>query len=213
MLVHGHVPEEGTRFPSAGRRVRRPSRRGRITAAALDLAARRPAETITIAAIAAAAGMTPPAVYYHYPSKEAVLLDGFQKLGTGYLGAVERAAGRARLTGRMGQIATEVLAWAEETPHACAYFLAGPNLTPAVSALLHENRVEAVTLLHQAMLRAPGRPAAAEAGVLGVALLSLLETAITARCEGDRSVRGLGRANFADEVASIIEVIVGGVTW
>ena len=155
--------------------------------------------------------MTPPAVYYHYPSKEAVLLDGFQKLGTGYLGAVERAAERARLTGRMGQIATEVLAWAEETPHACAYFLAGPDLTPAVSALLHEHRVQAVTLLHEAMLRAPGRPTAAGgAGVLAVALLSLLETAITARCEGDRSVRGLGRDNFADEVASIIEVIVGG---
>ena len=103
-----------------------------------------------------------------------------------------------------------MLGWAADTPHIRAYFIAGPNLTPPIAALLHEHRVQAVTVLHGVMLHAPGGPSAAEAAVLAVALLSLLETAITAACAGDRSVRALGRGMFAQEIAELIEAVIAG---
>jgi AcrR family transcriptional regulator len=196
--------------PAAGRRVRRPSHREKIKATALELAARGGPEALTISAIAAAAGLTPPAVYYHYPSKDAVLLEGLRDLGSAYLDALARATEAARRSARPGQIAVELLGWAADTPHIRAYFIAGPNLTPPIAALLHEHRVQAVTLLHDVTLHAPDGPSAAEAAVLAVALLSLLETAITAACAGDRSVRALGRGMFAQEIAELIEAVIAG---
>ena len=44
--------------------------------------------------------------------------------------------------------------------------------------------------------------------MLAVALLSLLETAITAACADDRSVRALGRGMFAQEIAELIEAVI-----
>ena len=49
-----------------------------------------PAEAITVADIAAAANMTAAAVYYHFPSKERVLLEGLQSFTRDYLAEVRR---------------------------------------------------------------------------------------------------------------------------
>ena len=56
----------------------RPSRRSTVVDAAMGLFALHPPEHVTVADIAAAADMTAAAVYYHFPSKEHVLLEGLQ---------------------------------------------------------------------------------------------------------------------------------------
>ena len=48
---------------------------------------------MTVADIAAAADMTTAAVYYHFPSKEHVLLEGLQLFSAWYLEAMRQYAG------------------------------------------------------------------------------------------------------------------------
>ena len=51
----------------------------------MGLFAMHPPESVTVADIAAAADMTAAAVYYHFPSKEHVLLEGLQDFSRRYL--------------------------------------------------------------------------------------------------------------------------------
>jgi AcrR family transcriptional regulator len=67
------------------RPAHRPSRRSTVIDAAMGLFALHPPEAVTVADIAAAADMTAAAVYYHFPSKEHVLLEGLQIFTTRYL--------------------------------------------------------------------------------------------------------------------------------
>src|SRR4249920_3338395 len=75
---------------SQGRPAHRPSRRASVIDAAIGLFATYPADAITVADIAAAANMTAAAVYYHFPSKERVLLEGLQSFTRDYLAEVRR---------------------------------------------------------------------------------------------------------------------------
>jgi AcrR family transcriptional regulator len=58
------------------RAAHRPSRKHAVVEAAMHLYATRAREDISVADIAAAANMTTTALYYHYPTKEEMLLDG-----------------------------------------------------------------------------------------------------------------------------------------
>ena len=63
--------------------------------AAMGLFALHPPESVTVADIAAASDMTAAAVYYHFPSKEHVLLEGLQLFTVQYLATIrELARGR-----------------------------------------------------------------------------------------------------------------------
>ena len=74
----------------AARPAHRPSRRASVIDAAVGLFAVYPAETVTVADIAAAADMTAAAVYYHFPSKEHIILEGLQTFTRDYLAELRR---------------------------------------------------------------------------------------------------------------------------
>ena len=98
---------------SPRRPAHRPSRRGSVIDAAIGLFATYPAEAITVADIAAAANMTAAAVYYHFPSKERVLLEGLQSFARDYLVEVRRLS-RETVDGTwIRTVVIEVLEWLE----------------------------------------------------------------------------------------------------
>ena len=79
-------------MPAAKRPAHRPSRRGVIVETAFELFASSPVDTVTVADIAAAAEMTSAAIYYHYPSREEILLEGLREFAESYVGEIERLA-------------------------------------------------------------------------------------------------------------------------
>jgi hypothetical protein len=89
------------------------------------------------------------------------------------------------------------------------YFVNSIGLNLLVEALRRETRLELVDMLRDAVRAARGRLGRAEAGVIAVALVSLLETALAAMLNRDAAYRSLGARRFSDEVGAIGDRIAG----
>jgi AcrR family transcriptional regulator len=66
-------PRSTRASPRSTRPANRPSRRHEILTAAIELLAVQPPDQIAVSDIAAQAGMTPAAFYYHFTSKDEIL--------------------------------------------------------------------------------------------------------------------------------------------
>ncbi len=99
----------------------------------MGLFALHPPEHVTVADIAAAADMTAAAVYYHFPSKEHVLLEGLQIFTERYLSAMRelvRADGDSSWPTRF---TTDLLEWLEvERTPATVYFAHSAGVDAAI---------------------------------------------------------------------------------
>jgi AcrR family transcriptional regulator len=163
-------------------------------------------EEVTVQDIATAVGMTPAAVYYHFASKEQILVEGMQRFA-GQL--VEQLRGRVAERGDdVAGLVTDLVTWAarHKVP-ATVYFVNSIGLNLMVEALRRETRQELVELLRDAV-RATRR-SRAEAGVIAVGLVSLLETALASMLNQDATYRGLGGRRFAGEVGALAGRIAG----
>ncbi len=194
---------------SVGRRpAHRPSRRGVIVEAAIELIAEATDDAVTIADIAAAAKMTPAAIYYHYPSRDAILLEGFQGVSQSYRAAIRRGVQHVKDAGPISKISDEILEWAQGSPGARAYVLSSSGLSASVEALLRHDRIYAVEQLRRAVkLRRPDARVT-DSSILAVALLSLIETAVASMLTLDRARKGLSKARFQSEVGSLADRII-----
>jgi AcrR family transcriptional regulator len=192
----------------ARRPAHRPSRRGLIVAAAMEVVADTPVDSVTVADIAAAAKMTPAAIYYHYPSREAILLEGIQEVGQTYRAAVRRSVTEVRSGASIACVPHEVMAWAEETPGARAYFVSAAGMSSAVEAVLRQDRIYVVEQMRRAVKASRPGVKLAEASVLAVALLTVTETALASMLTRDRAHRGLSQARFRSEVEKLAERVV-----
>ena len=119
----------------------------------MGLFALHPPEHVTVADIAAAADMTAAAVYYHFPSKEHVLLEGLQIFTRQYLATIRELAraGDDDEAGRGGS-SPDLLDWLEltRTP-ATVYFAHSAGVDAAIEALRRETRIEQVVVLARAI--------------------------------------------------------------
>ena len=169
-----------------------------------------PPDLVTVAAIADAAGMTSAAVYYHYPSKDAIILSGISAVGQGYLAEVRLAVDAVMQGSSLSVIPLQVTMWAESIPGAYAYFVAAAGLSPAVEAERRRIQIEVVDQLRGAVqqLRRDLKPA--EVAVRAVALLTVTETGVTSVLTMDRATRGLSPSRLRAEVAALAERIVAG---
>ncbi len=195
---------------SPRRPAHRPSRRSAVIDAAIGLFATYPAEAITVADIAAAANMTAAAVYYHFPSKEAVLLEGLQSFTREYLAEVRRLTRETDDPEWVSSLVTESMEWLEEHRlGATVFFARSSGLDMTIEALRRETRIEQVNIFTRAIRSAaPRRLAAADVGVMAVGLVSLLETGAACWLTQDAVFRGLGRARFLAETAALAERII-----
>jgi AcrR family transcriptional regulator len=177
---------------------------------AMGLFATMPVEEVTVQDIATAVEMTPAAVYYHFASKEQILTEGMQLFADQLLIEI-----RAQLPTRDGaagldDLITHVIAWtARRRSQAIVYFVNSIGLNLVVEALRRETRVQMIELLSTAVRTVRGKLSGAEAGVIAVALVSLLETSIASLLNQDAAFRGLGARKFNSQVAAIGERIAG----
>jgi AcrR family transcriptional regulator len=177
---------------------------------AMGLFATMPVDEVTVQDIASAVEMTPAAVYYHFASKEQILTEGMQLFADQLIAEL-----RSHLPSRDGaagldDLITHVLAWtARRRTQALVYFVNSIGLNLMVEALRRETRVQMIELLSTAVRTVRGKLSGAEAGVIAVALVSLLETSIASLLNQDAAFRGLGARKFNAQVATIGERIAG----
>lgn len=178
----------------------------------MRLFARPEGDAVTVAEIAEAAGMTSAAVYYHFASKDDILLEGLRTVGEDLVSRARRLAEQIGSEGTgIGDVLVGVLLWCEERrADATVWFVATPGVSLTVEQLRRELHGELIAVLSRAARAArPGLPAA-EAAVVATGLLSLIETAATSWLAEDATLTVLGRDGFLTEVSRLAERI-GGV--
>jgi AcrR family transcriptional regulator len=176
---------------------------------AMGLFATLPVDEVTVQDIASAVEMTPAAVYYHFASKEQILTEGMQQFADQLLDEL-RAHVPTDDGGGLGEQLTHAISWtARRRPQATVYFVNSIGLNLIVEALRRETRVQMVDVLSDSVKAVRGRVGRAEAGVIAVALVSLLETSIASLLNQDAAFRGLGARKFSSQVAAIGERMAG----
>lgn len=195
-----------------GRPPHRPSRRAAVIDAAMGLFALHPPENVTVADIAAAADMTAAAVYYHFPSKEHVLLEGLQSFTDRYLWTVRELSRTGDGGEWAGQLVTDLLEWLEKhRTAAIVYFTHSAGVDASIEALRRETRIEQVVVLARAIrVRAPASRSDVVPEVAALGLVSLVENAASSWLTQDAVFLGLGWRRFVTETATLAERIAGG---
>jgi AcrR family transcriptional regulator len=149
-------------------------------------------------------------VYYHFPSKERVLLEGLQSFARDYLVEVRRLS-RETVDGTwIRTVVIEVLEWLEvHRLAATVYFARSSGLDMTIEALRRETRIEQVNVFRRAIRASAEKPlAAADVGVMAVGLVAVLETAAACWLTQDAVFRGLGRHRFLSDAADLAERVV-----
>ncbi len=177
----------------------------------MELFASPRSEAVTVAEIADAAGMTSAAVYYHFASKDDILLEGLRLVGDEMVAEARKA--QQDIAARqvsIGQLPVRLLEWMEERRAAATvWYVKSAGVSLAVEQLRRELRGQLMTVLTRAAKAARPKISAAEAAVVATALLSLLETATTSWLTEDESLTGLGRRRFLEETSRLAERIAG----
>lgn len=167
-------------------------------------------ESVTVADIAEEAAMTSAAVYYHYASKDDILLEGLRSFGDALVALVRHGQqGLVGSGGSIGLLPVQVLDWVDERPvPATVWFVTSAGVSLTVESVRRENRIELTRVLARAARGA--RPmGTAEAGVVATGLLALVETAAGSWLTGDATLHALGRARFRAETSALAERITG----
>jgi AcrR family transcriptional regulator len=178
----------------------------------MHLYAVRRIEDVTVADIAEEANMTSAAVYYHYPSKEDLLLEGLrgfaEGLETELTNLIDAAAGSGT---SLGAVVADLLTWLEaHRSAALVWFVTSPGLNESVEALRRETRLDMVdTFAAQIRKRVKGL-SRADATIAGMALVVLLEQSAISALTEDAVLANLGRRAFAAEVVSLGDLIANG---
>lgn len=168
-------------------------------------------DAITVAEIAEAAGMTSAAVYYHFASKDDILLEGLRGVGEALLAEMTRnQRAVAADSCSIGELPVRLLTWFDERrDDATVWFVTSAGVSLAVEQLRREMRNELIAVLTRAAKACRPTASAAEAAVVGVALLALIETSAASWLTEDESLTGLGRKKFLEETALLAERIAG----
>ena len=162
------------------RPAHRPSRKQALVDAAILLFTTRPVDSVTAAEIAREAGMTPAALYYHFHSKDELLVETLRAFGEDFETQV-RAARRRHGSEPDGLRAAvvDLLRWVllAHPARSLLYFVTSSGLNLQVEQLRRQQRGEIVMALRALLLQHHRSMSAPEAGVVAAALVSLFEVA------------------------------------
>jgi AcrR family transcriptional regulator len=187
----------------AKRAAHRPSRREVVVDAAMHLYSVRSIEDVTVADIAAEAQMTSAAVYYHYPSKDEVLLAGLRLFADGLLDEL-RAEIAADPDAALGDIISSLLEWTDQhRAAALVYFTRSPGWSLSIETLRREVRSVMLALFSSELRTRSGIASKAKQGAAAVALTTLLEVAASSWLTEDAVLADLGRRRFSEEVREL----------
>lgn len=160
---------------TARRPAHRPSRRDDVLAAGTVEFVEQGFATVSVTDIAKRAGMTPAAVYYHFPTKEDVLLALVGRTGDAITELCAEGIEAAAVEDAVTALVDRFLAWMEARPaDARLYYQSSQGATPDVEALRRDQRSHQVTALLNGPLKAArGSMSATELRVVAIALLVL----------------------------------------
>jgi AcrR family transcriptional regulator len=177
----------------------------------MGLFALHPPEAVTVADIAAAADMTAAAVYYHFPSKEHVLLEGLQIFCARYLSTMRELSRADEHEDWASRLVGELLEWLEQNrAPATVYFAHSAGVDASIEALRRETRIEQVDLLARAIrVHLAQSRSNVEPEVAAIGLVSLIENAASSWLTQDAVFLGLGRRRFVTETGLLAERLVG----
>ncbi|MBB1029730.1 TetR/AcrR family transcriptional regulator [Dietzia sp. SLG310A2-38A2] len=199
----------GSGSDNGGRRAaHRPSRRDVVVEAAMHLYSMRSIEDVTVADIAAEAQMSSAAVYYHFSSKEEVLLGGLRIFTERMLEYL-----RARIDddpeASLGELIVAVLEWSDAHRAASlVYFVRSPGWSLSIEALRREVRLELLSIFTGELRVRDRITSTATQGAAATALSSLLEVSAASWLTEDAVLANLGRRRFSDEVRELATDIV-----
>ena len=172
----------------------------------MRLHARQDGRPVTVAEIAREAYMSTPAIYYHYPSKDAVLLDGLSQFSADLVVVIRAAGDEAVRTGTVADLVTSVVRWLDGRRHdAVVWYLTAPQVINA-DALRDELAAQTLAAWHDAVRASRSDGAEMtddEVDVVVVACKSLLEISAQSWLAEDQIRRVLGPKNFLAEVSRI----------
>jgi AcrR family transcriptional regulator len=173
----------------------------------MSLFARTPYDAVTVADIAALADLTPAAVYYHFDGKEQILLEAIRDFSQELLQVASDAVGADIEVGLV--LATLLSHIRARRTAATVFFVTTAGLNLGFEAHRKLVRAELSELFAQAARQQRPRVGKAEAGVIGAALVSLLEVNASAALRGDRSFKTLGARRSLEVVADLARRVVG----
>ncbi len=177
----------------------------------MGLFALHPPEHVTVADIAAAADMTAAAVYYHFPSKEHVLLEGLRGFTLRFVAAIRDLAGADGARGWPAAFMSDLLDWlSQDRTAATVFFSHSFGVDAAIEALRREVRIEEVRILARAIRQRVGATRSnVEPEVVAIGLVSLIEIGAKSWLTHDSVFLGLGQRRFVAELGSVAERLVG----
>jgi AcrR family transcriptional regulator len=176
----------------------------------MGLFATMPIDEVTVQDVAHAVEMTPAAVYYHFASKEQILIEGMEQFREAMLAEVRSYKPAAGDTDGVRRVVTHLIIWAaKHRTSASVFFVSSIGLNLLVEAVRRETRLDLVEELRDVVGLSRGKLARAEAGVIAVALVSLLETALASMLNQDSTYRALGGKRFVSEVGHLANRIAG----
>lgn len=160
---------------TARRPAHRPSRRDDVLTAGTVEFVERGFAAVSVTDIAKRAGMTPAAVYYHFATKEDVLLEVVRRTGDAISGLCRAPLPTDGSEASVTALVDRFLVWLDGHPaDARLYYQSSQGATADVEALRREQRRDQVA----ALLTGPLRPArtsmsATELRVVAIAVLVL----------------------------------------
>jgi AcrR family transcriptional regulator len=178
----------------------------------MHLYAVRRIEDVTVADIAEEANMTSAAVYYHYPSKEDLLLEGLREFATGMQDELtDLLEAAVDSGGSLGSVLADLVTWLEaHRAAALVWFVTSPGLSESVEALRRESRLDAIDAFAAEIRKRRKGTSRADAVVAATALVVLLEQAAISALTEDSVLANLGRRRFAFEVMRLGDLIATG---
>ncbi|HYT38149.1 MAG TPA: TetR/AcrR family transcriptional regulator [Acidimicrobiia bacterium] len=160
---------------TARRPAHRPSRRDDVLAAGTVEFVERGFSPVAVTDIAKRAGMTPAAVYYHFPTKEDVLLALVGRTGDAISELCSQAVEAAAVEDAVTALIDRFLTWLDAHPgDARLYYQSSQGATADVEALRREQRRHQVTtMLNGPLTAARASMSGTELRVVAIALLVL----------------------------------------
>ena len=169
-------------------------------------------EEVTVADIAEEASMTSAAVYYHYPSKEDVLVEGLRQFAEGLTSRLGELLEESTADGgSVGQVVASLVRWVEEhRAPGLVWFVTSPGVNESVEALRRDARLDLVESLRSVVTANGGAGALPHKTVSAMAIVVLFEQACTSALTEDEVYANLGPRRFAAEVIRLADLIAAG---
>lgn len=170
-------------------------------------------EDVTVADIAEEASMTSAAVYYHYPSKEDVLIEGLRQFAEGMMERLtellEELEGEPE--GSLGQAVAKMIGWVEERRSSgLVWFVSSPGVNESVEALRREIRLDMVDSFRGFVSAEGASGPLPHQTVSALAIVVLFEQATHSALTEDEVYANLGPRRFAAEVITLADLLATG---